>query len=199
MPDSRDIHAPHATFTEVYDLYKETVKDALPGTVPAVSYSVFRSTWADRFPQLKLRRVMQKFSKCTPCQEYTEKLKTSVSRAERAELERCFRMHLKDAMAQRYVYTANCNLGHQGVVVSMAIDGAACPDGLPMFVQKDKECLVGHHLNVHMYGVIEHGRKYGLFTTPYNVPGGECNLVVAAVFDFSQLLSACADSDARQL
>ena len=81
---------------------------------------------------------------------------------------------IQDANAQRHVYERFKNLAtmQDPDVMSMGIDAAAFPDGLPQFVQKDKESQVGHYLNVHMVGVIEHGRKYGLITNPCNVPGG---------------------------
>ena len=59
-----------------------------------------------------------------------------------------------------------------GDLISIALDGAAVPDGLPMFQQKDKQHEQGYFLKLHMYGIIDHGRKYMLLTYPYNVPGG---------------------------
>ena len=111
MPDSEFLHAPHTTKAIVYGLYMDRVAACDDGRWLAVSPDVFHKCWQERFPHLRLRQAMPKFSKCTRCQELTEKLAKSVNGVERTDLQRAFNMHLKVTQSHAAaVQTSACTL-----------------------------------------------------------------------------------------
>ena len=163
MPDSADIHLPHASKKEVYwqflvDHNEEQSKLPEQERKHGLSYNYFLKCWKNNRFNIKLRKQMR-FAKCDTCVTNRETIRHSMSVTEKQQARDVLKAHYALVKKERHTYYAKRALAikHPELYLSMIIDGSDMANyGLPYFHVNTK-AQTGWKMRFGLMGVIVHG------------------------------------------
>jgi hypothetical protein len=163
MPDSNEIHLPHASKKEVFWQFErdrrssERINRSI-SEVESISYKHFLVTWKKYMAHVKLRRQMR-FTKCSICVDKKELIRYSMSSRIKDEAKAELRKHYELVKMERSVYYQKREnaKSEPNKYLSIIVDGSDMANyGLPYFSMNSK-ASVGYKMRIGLTGVLIHG------------------------------------------
>jgi hypothetical protein len=161
-------------------------KGLFPEGQGIANFSYFIKCWHDDpIAGLSRCRAFMPFAKCDTCVLFRAKDLESCDLAEKAKLRKDQVIHLTDIKRERSCYYQNRLRGanQQDQYLSMIIDGAnQANHAVPHSVEKSHVSDTAWKMQLHLMGVIVHGRGTWAFTCPPHVAQGN-NMTIAAIWE----------------
>lgn len=179
MPDCQESHLPFYHKAQVYEIFKEQF--ALLCNTPAPSPSYFYTTWKEDVPLVKVRKVT-KFTKCSTCEGFRDKLAEAArNRTETNAILRDRKRHHDFVARERRAYFMNQERAilTPDQAMSIIMDGAdQSAFGLPHFTTITKDTR-GHALKVKLIGLLQHDgqSRLNLYTMTENFETGANHVI----------------------
>jgi hypothetical protein len=161
-------------------------KGTLPTHLGIASFTYFKTVWhADRVAGLARCRAFMPFAKCDVCVTFREKDLETKDMTIKQQLRKEQADHLEEVKRERSAYYQHRLQGVQSPdsYLSMIIDGAnQARHALPSTVEKSHVSDKAWKMQLHLMGVIVHGRGTWAYTCPPHVAQGN-NTTIQALWD----------------
>ena len=186
MPDDATFQLNYALKKHVYEAYTQDADNPIySGIYKKIKPSHFYETWAEHFPDVKIRAHCR-FSKCEFCVHHrtiiydTRSTSVEVMRAKDA-----LAVHIKWVCGrerQLYRFKKDQAILQPAKFLSIAIDGTdPLTNGLPKYCEATKADAKGQRLKVHIDLVLVHGSEPRCFLAWENI-AGDPNLTIHILF-----------------
>lgn len=189
MPDTGHVSVPYASRLEVFRGYQEYVRARLEagddiGVTKPVSTSYFYKIWTAAAKARKIRLYANtSFTRCTICNNLTQKIKGTKDSAQRAVFREEMKQHREWAKREKEAYYATREraINFPQTQVSLIVDGAdQSKFHLPHFAIND-HASCGRKLPVTIMGGLDHGRRAFVYPSCTNLRQGS-NVTIEVIF-----------------
>jgi hypothetical protein len=161
-------------------------KGTLPTSKLVACFSYFSRVWQeDPIAKLCRCRAFMPFAKCDTCVAFRAKDMECQDQAEKSRLRDAQANHLKEVKIERAAYYTNRTRGQTNPdeYLSMIIDGAnQSQHAVPHAHEKSHVSDKAWKLQLHLMGVIVHGRGTWAYTCPPHIAQGN-NTTIQALWD----------------